>query len=84
MAAALAAMEGALESGGSTPVAGSAPGEVPAAALAAPIGADSPPVDDDELQDEGLRVLMYGFITGLSIAGVFLVYVVLEAARLLP
>lgn len=84
MDAAGGATEGALESGGSAPVAGSAPGEAPAAALSTSIAADAPPVDDEELQDEGLRVLMYGFITGLSIAGVFLIYVVLEAARLLP
>ncbi len=35
-------------------------------------------------QAEELRVLLLGFATGLTIAGIFLVYVVLEAAGALP
>lgn len=46
-----------------------------ATALAADVG---------QQDDEGLRMLMVGFGTGMTIAFVFLVYILLEAARLLP
>jgi hypothetical protein len=44
---------------------------------------DIPMADENEHAHEELNVLMVGFATGLSIAGVFLVYVVLEFAKLL-
>lgn len=41
-------------------------------------------VDPEARQAEELRLLVVGFLTGLSIAAVFLVYIVLESAKLLP
>lgn len=35
-------------------------------------------------QGEEVTVLLAGFLTGLTIAGVFLIYIVLESAKLLP
>lgn len=49
-------------------------------------GADGPPAIPDAATRarEELSMLMLGFATGLSIAGVFLLYMVLEYAKLLP
>jgi hypothetical protein len=40
--------------------------------------------DEGQQDTEGLSMLMVGFGTGMSIALIFLVYIILEAARLLP
>lgn len=40
--------------------------------------------DPDARQAEELKLLVVGFAAGLSIAGIFLVYIVLETAKLLP
>lgn len=40
--------------------------------------------DEGQQDTEGLSMLMVGFGTGMTIAFIFLVYIVLEAARLLP
>lgn len=39
---------------------------------------------DESRAAEELRMLFTGFGTGLTIAGVFLIYILLEAAKLLP
>jgi hypothetical protein len=53
--------------------------------IAAPEGAAELLEEDEGQQDtEGLSMLMVGFGTGMTIAFIFLVYIVLEAARLLP
>lgn len=39
---------------------------------------------DANRKAEELRMLLFGFGTGMTIACIFLVYIVLEAARLLP
>lgn len=46
---------------------------------------DLPPIPDETARkNEELRMLIIGFATGLTIAGVFLVYVVLDYAKFLP
>ncbi len=40
--------------------------------------------DESAREREELQMLFVGFATGLSIAGVFLLYVVMEVAHLLP
>jgi hypothetical protein len=40
--------------------------------------------DEGARQSDELKVLVAGFATGLSVAGIFLIYIVLEAAKLLP
>ena len=48
-------------------------------------GENGPPdIDDDARKAEEYRMLLVGFATGLTIAGIFLVYIVFEAAKLLP
>lgn len=50
-----------------------------------PPNVDAPPdIDEDTRKAEEYRMLLVGFATGLTIAGIFLVYIVFEAARLLP
>lgn len=45
---------------------------------------DEPPIQGpEERQQEELRMLLFGFGTGLTVAGIFLVYIVLEIAKLL-
>jgi len=45
---------------------------------------DEPPIQGpEERQREELRMLMIGFGTGLTVAGIFLLYVVLDIAKLL-
>ena len=45
---------------------------------------DEPPIQDPEArQREELQMLVIGFGTGLTVAGVFLLYVVLDIAHLL-
>ncbi len=45
---------------------------------------DEPPIQGpDERQREELQMLLIGFGTGLTIAGLFLLYVVLDIAKLL-
>ena len=45
---------------------------------------DEPPIQGtDERQREELQMLLIGFGTGLTVAGVFLLYVVLDVAKLL-
>ncbi len=40
---------------------------------------------DEVIQDkEELRVLLFGFATGMTVAAVFFIYVLLATARLLP
>jgi hypothetical protein len=46
-------------------------------------GETVPIADPDTRQNDELRVMVIGFLVGMTIAGVFLVYIVLEAARLL-
>lgn len=46
--------------------------------------ADEPPIQGpEERQREELRMLLIGFGTGLTVAGIFLLYVVLDIAKLL-
>jgi hypothetical protein len=46
--------------------------------------ADEPPVQaPQERQAEEMRMLLFGFGTGMAIAGIFLIYVVLDIAKLL-
>lgn len=45
---------------------------------------DEPPIQGpEERQREELQMLLIGFGTGLTVAGVFLLYVVLDIAKLL-
>ncbi|HEX6507471.1 MAG TPA: hypothetical protein VF221_07555 [Chloroflexota bacterium] len=45
---------------------------------------DEPPIQgDQDRQREELRLLVIGFGTGLAIAGIFLIYIVLAIAKLL-
>ena len=45
---------------------------------------DEPPIQGpEERQREELRMLLIGFGTGLTVAGIFLLYVVLDIAKLL-
>jgi hypothetical protein len=45
---------------------------------------DEPPIQGpEERQREELRMLILGFGTGLTVAGIFLIYVVLDIAKLL-
>jgi hypothetical protein len=45
---------------------------------------DEPPIQGpEERQREELRMLILGFGTGLTVAGIFLVYIVLDIAKLL-
>lgn len=41
-------------------------------------------LDPDNRKAEELRMLLMGFLTGMSIAGIFLLYIVLESAKLMP
>ncbi len=70
---------------GTTTGEGGATSHAPYGDLVAAEGAEAALANDVNLQDqEGLRVLFLGFGTGMTIALVFLVYVMLEHARLLP
>jgi hypothetical protein len=45
---------------------------------------DEPPIQGpEERQREELRMLLFGFGTGMLVAGIFLIYVVLDIAKLL-
>ena len=45
---------------------------------------DEPPIQGpEERQREELQMLMFGFGTGMLVAGIFLVYIVLDIAHLL-
>jgi hypothetical protein len=46
---------------------------------------DAPAIPTEEArQNEEMRMLLAGFATGLTIAGVFLIYLVFEYAKWLP
>ena len=60
-----------------------------AVATAEHSSADSSPApglipDEGARQHEELNVLLAGFITGMCIAGIFLIYIIMEAGKLLP
>jgi|GraSoiStandDraft_43_1057313.scaffolds.fasta_scaffold1490595_2 hypothetical protein len=40
--------------------------------------------DEGARQSEELSVLVAGFATGMCIAGIFLIYIIMEAGKLLP
>lgn len=58
--------------------------EQSAPSLAAPHDAPPPVQAPAERQAEELRMMLMGFGTGLTIAGVFLVYIIFEYAGWLP
>lgn len=56
----------------------------PAVAQASAQQFDEPPIQaPEERQREELRMLIMGFGTGMAIAGIFLIYIVLDIAKLL-